>query len=758
MPTPDAVNRDAVCQPSELRIVDCSAYPECEALLAIMRRVFGTSHAMIAIRADRSARSFLLGSSPLTEQRRDIKLAALTITRNEPVIISRVLDYFGRRGELLAGEPQMMSFAGIPLIVSGATVGVLICADAKLNKFQPTIIEDLKHFASLVAMALSPALTRGNDGTPVPDDGASAALIASQSTALGVQKRILESAMRLARMGAWELDMRTGRYTWSDGMYAIHEVPLDFDIVSPNANIDSFYLPADRARVKRAVREFRRSNIPFVVEAQMLTFKGNLRWVRLTGEVEFSNGVPIRRFGMKQDITEEKLLFDRVTKLAERDELTGLFKRSVLIERLAELKPIQNGPEAMLCLLLIDLDGFKSVNDVHGHAAGDTCLKRIAQRLANLSLGKKIVSRLGGDEFAVLVEACTTADEALVIAAKIEAEIMRPIRHDGRTFRLGCSIGVALRPHIILQDAKQMMREADLAMYEAKEEGRGGVRMFRRDLLDQADRRVELLTAIKGALKADQLELYFQPKVRTSDGSHVGFEALLRWRLPDGTIRTPGDFMPAFEDSAVAHSIGEFVVRSALDQAASWTRKALFFGHIAINVGSTQMADLYFARHLLQGIAERWLDPAAIQIEVTENVFLSRAAKNVHAICNELKEGGIRIAFDDFGTGFASLTHLRELPVDKIKLDRSFISLIGREATAPAIIQSIVALAHTLSMTVVAEGVETETQAEFLKAIRCDYCQGYLFGYPQSAADAERNLLKASSEEQWSSNSILVEG
>ena len=286
----------------------------------------------------------------------------------------------------------------------------------------------------------------------------------------------------------------------------------------------------------------------------MLTFKGNLRWVRLTGEVEFSNGVPIRRFGMKQDITEEKLLLDRVTKLAERDELTGLFKRSVLIERLAELKPIQDAPEAMLCLLLIDLDGFKSVNDVHGHAAGDTCLKRIAQRLANLSLGKKIVSRLGGDEFAVLVEACTTADEALAMAAKIEAEIMRPIRHDGRTFRLGCSIGVALKPYIILQDAKQMIREADLAMYEAKEEGRGGVRIFRRDLLDQADRRVKLLTAIKGALKADQFELYFQPKVRTSDGSHVGFEALLRWRLPDGTIRTPGDFMPAFEDSVVAYS------------------------------------------------------------------------------------------------------------------------------------------------------------------------------------------------------------
>ena len=243
MPTPDAVNRDAVCQPSELRIVDCSAYPECEALLAVVHRVCGTSHAMIAIRADRSGRLLLLGGSPLTEQRRDIKLAALTITRNQPVIISRVLDYLGRRGELLAGEPEMMSFAGVPLIVSGVTVGVLSCADAKLNKFQPTITDDLKHFASLVAMALAPALAQGTDCTPVPDDGASAAMIASQSAALGVQKRILDSAMRLAKMGAWELDMRTGRYTWSEGMYAIHEVPLDFDIVSPNANIDSFYLP-----------------------------------------------------------------------------------------------------------------------------------------------------------------------------------------------------------------------------------------------------------------------------------------------------------------------------------------------------------------------------------------------------------------------------------------------------------------------------------------------------------------------------------
>ena len=242
-----------------------------------------------------------------------------------------------------------------------------------------------------------------------------------------------------------------------------------------------------------------------------------------------------------------------------------------------------------------------------------------------------------------------------------------------------------------------------------------------------------MLNNVKAALNEGQLELYYQPKVRLSDGQPYGFEALIRWNSPDGRVLAPGAFAEALVDPRLGVEIGNFVIRTALDQAARWNADRLPFGSIAINLSSAQFRDVSTADFILREIAVRGLPPRMLEVEVTEGVFLSRSSETVLEVCRKLKENGVRIAFDDFGTGFASLTHLMEFPVDIIKIDRSFVSTLDRLANSGAMVASIVGMCRAIGLEVVAEGIETEAQAEFLRASGCELAQGYLYARPLPA-------------------------
>jgi EAL domain-containing protein (putative c-di-GMP-specific phosphodiesterase class I) len=245
---------------------------------------------------------------------------------------------------------------------------------------------------------------------------------------------------------------------------------------------------------------------------------------------------------------------------------------------------------------------------------------------------------------------------------------------------------------------------------------------------------------MRDALAAGELELYYQPKTALGDRLHKGFEALLRWRKPDGRVLTPESFMAVFEDPSMSRDIGNYVIASAIDQARRWMTARVPFASVAVNLSASQFRDPRLGDQLLHAIAANDLSPAMIEVEVTEGVFLSTATNTVLNVCKVLKQAGVRIAFDDFGTGFASLTHLRDFPVDTIKIDRSFIDQLGQGRNTTVIVNAMVGLAHNLSMSIVAEGVETQTQAEFLRAISCDEAQGYLFGRPVPAELATQHL------------------
>jgi diguanylate cyclase (GGDEF)-like protein len=409
-----------------------------------------------------------------------------------------------------------------------------------------------------------------------------------------------------------------------------------------------------------------------------------------------------------------------------------------LREKLANSASIAEARGNSAALILLDLDDFADVNDTQGQAAGDVCLQGVAHRLIAAVGADVFVARTGDDEFAVLLQGHTrrSLDD---IVERIKEAIALPVSFEGHTFQLTSSIGIAIRCDGRHFNTDELIRDTALALREAKAAGKNCHRTFRRVLLATCNDKLDTLRGVRRALAMRQLELYYQPKVSLREGTHTGFEALIRWNK-DGKVLSPGSFMAAFEDPSLSMEIGNYVIASAIDQARRWMIADVAFDSIAINLSASQFLDPGLANRILSAIAATNLHPSMIEVEVTEGVFLSASSDAVLNACKALKQGGVRIAFDDFGTGFASLTHLRDFPVDIIKIDRSFISHLGQGQNTTVIVNAMVGLAHNLSMIIVAEGVETQAQADFLKAIGCDAGQGYLFGRPVPAAVAAEQL------------------
>jgi diguanylate cyclase (GGDEF)-like protein len=424
---------------------------------------------------------------------------------------------------------------------------------------------------------------------------------------------------------------------------------------------------------------------------------------------------------------------------ASFDRLTGLRGRVELREKLQDSARFAETLGQSSALILVDIDDFRDVNNTHGHDVGDACLQQVARHLVSAAGEIGFLARMGEDEFAILFQGHTHRSVCFVLK-RIKAAFCSPLRHKRLTLRLTASIGVAVRCDGQRFNPDEFIRDASLALDEAKRAGKNCHRTFRRALLANCHEKLEVLRGVRDALAAGELELYYQPKIALGDRVHKGFEALLRWRKPDGRVLTPESFMAVFQDPSMSMDIGNYVIASAIDQARRWMIARVPFASVAVNLSASQFRDPRLGHRLLNAIAASDLNPAMIEVEVTEGVFLSTATDAVLHACKVLKQGGVRIAFDDFGTGFASLTHLRDFPVDTIKIDRSFIDQLGQAHNTTVIVNGMAGLAHNLSMSIVAEGVETQTQAEFLRAISCDAAQGYFFGRPAPAALATRRL------------------
>ena len=472
-------------------------------------------------------------------------------------------------------------------------------------------------------------------------------------------------------------------------------------------------------------------------EILITTAKGNKRWVRETWNIDRNLDSPDRLFGIIQDVTEQKAVWDRMRFLSERDLLTGLPNRSLLQSRLEHLS-VGPLPE-QVSLFLIDLDGFKHINDTFGHDVGDQCLKQIANRLKRCTRSTEVLARMGGDEFALLVQK-TDRKAIEARALDILRLLRRPIHWRGKSFQISGSIGITLKDKIDFAPL-HIVTEADLALYAAKAAGRNIFRIFDLEMKKKAELRFETVKSVTRALQRGELALFYQPKIHLANDKLAGFEALLRWRHPDGRIIAAGTLSAALEDPDLSERIGDWVLETALAQARTWHLANLDFGHIAINLSPTQFREAAFADHLIGMIAAHGLRTDMIEVEITEGVFLNPEGGIVREILDKLRTAGIRIALDDFGTGFASLSHLRTYPVDIIKLDRSFIQNVLTSPQDHSIVQGTLFLARQLKVEVVAEGIEERDQLHFLNALGCRYGQGWLFAKALPAIEAAKWCL-----------------
>ncbi|MFM0337592.1 putative bifunctional diguanylate cyclase/phosphodiesterase [Paraburkholderia fungorum] len=427
--------------------------------------------------------------------------------------------------------------------------------------------------------------------------------------------------------------------------------------------------------------------------------------------------------------------------LATRDSLTGLYNRAYLTERMRDLcapgAAVRTGDLARVAVLFVDLDGFKKVNDTAGHEAGDALLCSVAERLSACVGLDDTLARVGGDEFVIVVSAYEDTDHLIMLARRILDMIAVPFAVADYEYYLGASIGVSLFPEDG-QDVPTLLRNADSAMYYAKQRGRNNFQFFTAELNQHLQRRFTIEQSLRRALAGDELSLVYQPIVDSQCGRTIGAEALLRWYNSELGNVSPVEFIPVAEDAGLIVEIGDWVLARACEQVAQWRRTLAPELIVAVNLSPRQFNDGLVER-IERCLVRSGLEPAALELEITERLLMSDS-DTVLPMLSALNGMGVKISVDDFGTGYSSLSYLKRFPLHNLKIDRSFVAGLPDHRDSIAITQAVVAMAHSLGMNVTAEGVETAEQAAFLRSIDCDKQQGYLYSRPVGANAYARSL------------------
>jgi diguanylate cyclase (GGDEF)-like protein len=454
-----------------------------------------------------------------------------------------------------------------------------------------------------------------------------------------------------------------------------------------------------------------------------------------------------------REITDRKQAEKRIHSLAYYDTLTGLPNRQRFQQQLVRAIDSARDSGRKVAALYIDLDNFKRINDTLGHSFGDAVLKTIARRLerctrfddtvsradANSAADEPHLARLGGDEFVSILQNLRNEEQAVAVAERIRSELTRPVRHQGHEFVVTSSIGVSIYPDDG-EDIDSLLKNADVAMYQAKEAGRNSVRFYSGTMSFRSLERLELETELRRALERDEFEVHYQPKICVETQRIVGVEALMRWTHPEHGSISPARFIPLAEECGLICGLGEWVLRRACRQAKIWADR--FGGEftMAVNLSSQQFVQTNVADVVLKALFEASLNPRLLQLEITETILMHDLEETV-ATVKRIKDAGISLAMDDFGTGYSSLSYIQRFPLDVLKIDRSFVKDLEFNNDNAVICNTIIAMAHNLGLQVIAEGVETEAQFEYLREHGCDQIQGFLFSKPLPAEQLEEKLL-----------------
>jgi diguanylate cyclase (GGDEF)-like protein/PAS domain S-box-containing protein len=429
-----------------------------------------------------------------------------------------------------------------------------------------------------------------------------------------------------------------------------------------------------------------------------------------------------------RDVSATRAMSLQMTHAAEHDFLTGLPNRMLLNDRIKQAIVNAKRHEKRVAVLFLDLDGFKHINDSLGHSIGDKLLQSIGKRLVDCGRAADTVSRQGGDEFVVLLSEVQHSEDAAIAASRMLTAVAEAHSIDDHELHVTTSIGVSVYPDDG-EDAEALIKNADTAMYQAKENGRHSYQYFKPAMNARAVERQAIEEGLRRALERNEFSLHYQPKVDFQTGAIAGAEALLRWTHPTRGSVSPAQFIPVAEECGLILPIGRWVLRRACAQAQAWIQAGLAPATMAVNVSAKQFRGESFLKDLLATLEESGLDPRLLELELTESVLMKHA-ESAASILATLRDSGVQVAVDDFGTGYSSLSYLRKFPIDALKIDQSFVGRIGIAADDASIVTAVISMARSLKLRVVAEGVETLEQAEFLRTQACDQAQGYYFSRP----------------------------
>lgn len=562
----------------------------------------------------------------------------------------------------------------------------------------------------------------------------------------------LSHAQRIAALGNWEWDVVNDKFHWSDQIMRIlglqsPQFRFTYELFLNSVHAD------DKKYVKKTVKLALKEKRSYSIDYRISRPDGSECTVHEQTEVIFSDdGELIRMQGTLQDITKRKQDEEQIFHLAYYDTLTGLPNRTYFKEHAVRVLNLARDQGTKVALMFLDLDEFKRFNDTLGHDVGDELLKSIALNLsealrASDSVAKverlisspKNLSHLGGDEFTILLDGFSSTKQVARVAKRVLDHLCRPVVVAGQEFFITGSMGIAVYPNDG-EDVDTLLKNADIAMYQAKSEGRNCFQYYSEQLNVHTPERLSLEARLRKVLERDELVLHYQPLVATANGEIIGLEALLRWQDPDEGLIPPDRFIAIAEESGLIVPIGEWVLQTACNQAFAWQQAGFKKLRMSVNFSGHQ-----FRQHDLIQVIQRVLDssglsPHSLELEMTESVIMQQVDKTITNL-KRLKEMGLALSIDDFGTGYSSMSYLKRFPLDTLKIDRSFVNDITTSANDAAIIKAIIALAKSLDLTTIAEGVEIEAQLSFLRDEGCDQIQGFLFSRPLPVRELEQFLI-----------------
>ena len=549
------------------------------------------------------------------------------------------------------------------------------------------------------------------------------------------KKSLLEEAQRIAHFGSWDWNILSDEIRWSDEVFRIFGADSETFHPTYTSFLECIH-PEDLGQVKEAVEEALKNGAPYAIDHRIVLPDGDIRYVNEQGSVTFSeDGKPVRMTGTILDVTDRKKIElelkkkeSHLKRLAFSDPLTGLPNRNLFHDCLARAIARADRNKSQVALLFIDLDLFKKFNDTLGHQAGDQLLRDVANRIQSLLRKMDTIARLGGDEFVILVEDVSEIEQVAHIAQKVLSGLESPFSVGSQLCYVSASIGISLYPSGD-DDIESLWKRADIAMYAAKKRGRNNFQFYSREMDARAHELLLLENDLRRALDNEQLFLHYQPQVDLTSGQVMGLEALVRWQHPDKGMISPADFVPLAEETGLIVPIGTWVLRTACAYARTLREAGIAPFRMSVNISMHQFKAHEFPALVSQVLSETSLEPKWLELEITESIAMENAAETISRLTT-LKKMGVCLAIDDFGKGHSSLSHLKHLPITTLKIDKGFVRDILTDQYDFAIVEAIQALAKSLDLHVVAEGVETQEQNHLLRRLGLKSGQGFLFSRP----------------------------